>query len=404
MPKTETIENGKKTVRDSDEYKKSNSLVSAKYKSTLVENKILALSLSKANKMIAEYIEVEGEDEPVKVYTSVLKSSEIKNALGISSKNMASQMKTIYDKMSDKKIGMTKENGDFGYRNLVIGGDYSNGELKLYYNPLLSSYYKEVSRNYTMLSLSTMMKFKSVHSFRLYELLKKECYTNNNKPSKPSLDTGESTVYFFNYSVAELKLMIGVVNAESAAVKNILNKNGDFEKAVEKAEEKGFERWCDFKRRCIDPAILEINDLTEMQVTYSLKKSGQGGKVHAIEFAVEINNGNLEKPATESKNPQIDEDIFFDEVSELIEEKIRFKDIKSISEAAGYDIEKIKKAYRIAKQQKSVDNLVGFMISAIANDYTENISISKKQTSGSFGDFMQSGIDYEELEKKIYAN
>ena len=39
MPKTETIENGKKTVRDSDEYKKSNSLVSAKYKSTLVENK-----------------------------------------------------------------------------------------------------------------------------------------------------------------------------------------------------------------------------------------------------------------------------------------------------------------------------------------------------------------------------
>ena len=151
MPKTETIENGKKTVRDSDEYKKSNSLVSAKYKSTLVENKILALSLSKANKMIAEYIEVEGEDEPVKVYTSVLKSSEIKNALGISSKNMASQMKTIYDKMSDKKIGMTKENGDFGYRNLVIGGDYSNGELKLYYNPLLSNYYKEVSKNYTML-------------------------------------------------------------------------------------------------------------------------------------------------------------------------------------------------------------------------------------------------------------
>ena len=44
------------------------------------------------------------------------------------------------------------------------------------------------------------------------------------------------------------------------------------------------------------------------------------------------------------------------------------------------------------------------MISAIENDYTENISISKKPSCGSFGNFMQSEIDFEELEKKIYAN
>ena len=393
-------ENEGKLIRVSDQYKKSNTLVGAKYKSTLIENKLLALSLSKADEMKSEEVMINGEK--AKVFTSVMKSSEIINTIGLTSKNISSQLNAAYRKMQSRQIGIEDENGQFAYRSLFIGADYINGEFKLYYNPLLGNFYKEVKTNFTPLSLGVMMSFKSVHSFRLYELLRKECYITN-KNAKVYEEEEGKIKYIFNYSVAELKLMLGVVNADSQAVRNALvSKKGapDYEKAVDASVEKGFKRWSDFNRRCIEPAVKEINENTEMCVDYELEKSGQGGKVHSITFIVKVNT----KPNKTESFDDKEKTMFINDVIDLIEEKIKTKDAKMIAETSGYDMDKIKKAYKIAKSSKNIENLVGFMIKAIKNDYNEAISIVSLNRAGSFGDYKQNDVDFEELSKKIYAN
>ena len=122
------------------------------------------------------------------------------------------------------------------------------------------------------------MKFKSNHSLRLYELLKKECYTS-------------------------------------------------------KAKQKGYDRWSDFRRRCLLPAIEELNGIGEFVLTYSVGKSGQGGKVNSITFFVEYNNTNIEEmPVMPKKLTEDEKNDIYDQISKLREElNIIWRSIRSLT-------------------------------------------------------------------------
>ena len=385
-------------VRDSDKFKKSNELIGAKYKSTLLENRILALSLSKVNQMRAETVTINGEN--VKVFTSEIKSNELKKQLNISSKNLPTQVKAAYSNMSTRQIGIENENGEFKYRTLIIGGDYVNGTLKLYYNPLLSGYYKEVSKNYTMMSLGTLLSLKSNHSFRLYELIKKECYTTKAQKKIES----DKIIYEVPFEVAELKFSLGVVNSTETAVQKVLNKAGapDYEEAVNRAKEKGFEKWAEFRRRCIDPAVKEINGLEEFKLSYEVEKSGQGGKVQSITFFVEYKNKDnpVAKTKAEAERSQEEIEDFCDRIAELIPVRLKIREYRAISEASGWDFEKILRNYEYSKT-KDVEDIVGFMIKAVKEDWAASGKKPQKKAmteKNGFSDFKgRNDYDFEEL-------
>ena len=59
----------------------------------------------------------------------------------------------------------------------------------------------------------------------------------------------------------------------------------------------------------------------------------------------------------------------------------------------------IKSKYELAKEQ-DVDNIVGFMIAAIKNDYTRVPVSGNKNKKNSFTDFKQRTYDFEELERE----
>ena len=61
------------TIIDNDDYNKPNFLISAKYKSSLMANKVLAISLSRLQ---------EAEDSKDGVLVSDIKASEIKKLIG----------------------------------------------------------------------------------------------------------------------------------------------------------------------------------------------------------------------------------------------------------------------------------------------------------------------------------
>ena len=97
----------------------------------------------------------------------------------------------------------------------------------------------------------------------------------------------------------------------------------------------------------------------------------------------------------------LSEDEMFEmhiQVKELIKESVSIKDIRSICEAAKYDIEKIETAYHIAELAGHIDNLVGFMIKAIKEGYAAPV---KKEKKNQFNNFEQRQYDFDEYEKVL---
>ena len=158
-----------------------------------------------------------------------------------------------------------------------------------------------------------------------------------------------------------------------------------------------WEQWGDFSKMLTKVCkSLSENKYVEFTIDYETIRTGRGGKVTEIIFNVDASE-KFGKKETE-KDPV---DIY-EAVIEEIEEDLTVKEVAALIKIAGRDINKIIKAYRIAKQS-NVDNLVGFMISAIEKGY----EMPKKNTKiNSFNDFPQrqrSSKEYEELERIMMA-
>lgn len=371
------------------EYKKSNFLISAKYKSSLLENKILAVSLTKVRK-----------DENGQLISTVT-ASELKKYMKKTNGSFYDQLYSCADNLANRQIVMEdRENNKFMILNIVQTALYDNGKFTIKYNSDLEKYLYGLQQNFTKLSLPVMMSFKSVYSFRLYELLKSKAYYPRDKKKSENL-------FRITFSLSELKLDLGAVNSSYDRVQRVLKSSSpDYDKAVEAAKEKTFARWGDFKDRVIDVAVKEINSLPEacMNVSYELGKSGRGGKVYEVSFIVRLTSGisQMEEPDVVF-SPSITADMNIVEMIDnlLEDEDMRVKDIKAIAIAAENDFERVQNAYDIYKKQKvRAANFTGWMIAAIKNGYTA----SKKYTGSSFHDFEQNEYDFDQLEMELLSN
>lgn len=385
-----------------NKYTKSNFLIGAKYKSSLLCNKLMAISLYNIQKM--EFSE--GENG---IIYQRMKVSEIRKMLNVKGGSLYTQLEKAAVSMTGQTIGMSDpEKKIFDYIAVIIRAHCENGIFTIEYNPHISKYIKDIRSNFSTLSLPLMLSFNSNASFRLYELLKSKAYHH-----KGDLRT-DNDVFIIKFSLSELKLNMGVINANSEKVKNVLSRspNPDYDKAVEISPEKSFNNWADFKKRILEVAVKEINAQSDIEVEYETEKSGRGGKVTGITFRVaykkdknikgtkEIEDIEPQKELTEIEKYQM-----IEKVSELFEEPIKFKDISTICENANYDFERIEKVYNVLKTNKTqVDSVVGFMIAGLRNDYSpavvkeagEKLTRNKKN---SFNNFTQRTYDYDELEK-----
>lgn len=371
------------------EYKKSNFLISAKYKSSLLENKILAVSLTKVRK-----------DENGQLISTVT-ASELKKYMKKTNGSFYDQLYSCADNLTNRQIVMEdRENNKFMILNIVQTALYDNGRFTIKYNSDLERYLYGLQQNFTKLSLPVMMSFKSVYSFRLYELLKSKAYYPRDKKRAENL-------FRITFSVSELKLDLGAVNSSYDRVQRVLKSSSpDYDKAVEAAREKTFARWGDFKDRVIDVAVKEINSLPEacMNVSYELGKSGRGGKVYEVAFIVRLINtaAELVEPDVIFKDVLTAEMSVVEKIDSLLEdEDMRVKDIKAIAIAAGNDYSRVENAYTVYRKQKvKAANFTGWMIAAIQNGYKE----SKKFSANSFNDFEQNTYDFDQLELELLSN
>lgn len=381
-------------------YAKSNALISSMYSATLLENKLMAISLSKLTESTSE-----GEG----VIYSRMKASELAKLMNKKNGSFYDQLKNTAQNMTGKVIGVNnEEKHTFDYIAVIIRSYYKDGVFTIEYNPHMRDYLLNLKKNFTQLEYSEMLSFKSNYSFRLYELLKSEAYA-------PKGAVGAHKKRFkISYSVSEFKLLIGIVNSNYDSVRRILNNktNPDYDKAVEASPEKNFERWNDLKYWVIDKAVKEIEEKTSMRISYETQKAGKGGKVYQIDFIVSFVDAkvgeeeqNSEDIVTVAELTPEQREKFLEDMDEILSETLKLKDMKAIAQAAGYDMKRFKKAYRILKEStKPVKNMVGFLISALENDYSEPTESKGKNYAFEFNTFMQQDYDYDALEEELLAN
>lgn len=392
-----TKENKVSAIRHNDTYSKGNLLITAKYRSSLLENKLLAIALAN--------IQNSYEDDNGNLI-SELKASEIKKLMGDSSNSIYRHLEPIAQQMTGRTIGMKDpEREIFDYKSVVTHAHYENGTFTIEFNHLLKDQIIDIQNKYTVLNLPTMLLFKSVYSFRLYELLKSMSYI-----PKGQKRNEEDKNWELKFQLSELKLELGVVNANSDRVQKILSnkKHPNFDEAVKAAPEQVFEQYRDFKRRVLDVAVAEINEKTEINVEYETLKSGRGGKVNAIIFYVSYDNVAQKEEIVKTEEvveKPMDIDELLDEIYDILEGNFKLKDVRKIAKEADYNLVSIKKAYKVYKKNEdNVENSVGFMIAAIKDGYESTAKKKKTKAKNTFVEFDQNEYDFDDLEGQLIDN
>ena len=374
------------------EYKKPNFLISSKYESSLIENQIQAYSLSHIDHFVL--------DEKTHTLVDVIKAAELRKLLNGNKGSFYTTLKETANCMTTRNIGFVDpENNTFDFMTVVIRCHYDKGKFIIHYNPYLTDYIQDIKDKYTKLSLKVMMSFTDVIPFRLYEIVKSQCYHVNQVK-------GKENKYRFRISLPELKLDLGYVKLDKDDTEIINNfigkKNPDYNLALECAKENKFDAWADFKRYALEPAVKEINNTdSSIHVEFDVVKGGRGGKVIGIIFTVDdYSKGN--NVEVEDKEPLTTEEkmAFLLDLDKVFEEPIGIADMMSIAEAANYNLEIIKEKYEMTAGQK-IDNLVGWLLSAIKDDYKHVSAIQKAPENCQFE---QRKLSLDDIEADLIDN
>ena len=398
-----------KQARREDTYTRSNAMISAKGRTTLFGNKLIAIGLYKIQRGDCTTTKDGGNIEVS------MPASEIKELLGLTGNSIYKALKDVAPRIISYSIGYEdQDNKIFSFINVFTKASYENGIFKLVFNGDLKSYLVEIPNRFTVLQLDLMLKWRNSFSFRLYELLLSKAYGRS------------SGQYEITINLAELKFIMGCYDAnKEGAVKEILDKSNspDYELAEKmikptvnkqgKVVESVYKVFYDFKRIVIEPAIKEINGSEEALIHVDGTRNiagGVGGKVRKLTFYVSKKSSLPGEPVDEKA-----EDDF--ELSETDKFKIKsatfllfekyhleIEDIDEICESARYQLDRIKDAYNIFENSSSeIHNIVGFIKTAIEKEYKPNVSrVSKKseeKSPGSFNDFEQREYNYGALEK-----
>ena len=383
-------------------FKKSNTIINARYSASLLEQKMLALSLASAKKY----------DGRIEAHLSV---NQVRKLMEKEYKSFYSSLKTAGVNLSRLQI-MTESPEDHSWtvENLFKKVTSTNGDFTAVFNDDFEDNILNLQSSYTVLEIPTLAKFNKMASIRLYETLKSKCYYPKNYAG---VRDGR---YMIVMSVDELRCLMGACDLTHPKIVNIFDNNTgiDYGKVLETArkiaeedKEKDipskdrykkpkWEDWFEFKRSALEPAIEEINQLTrdnndvkDIIVHFEPETSGTGGKVKQIKFLI------IDTSYTKTKEePEVDIDDLVDELRDMFAVKIATKEIKSILSEAHNNIEVVKKAYEVVSKM-DCDNFVAAMITAIRKDWEPPVKSKKKRTTN----IPSRDYDWDKLEEELWA-
>ena len=304
---------------------KSNRLIEAGYKLTLQEQRIILFCITKIK-----------PKEPLPSKTFCISASDYAEMFGIKAKNAYKELKETINSLYNRNVKIYN-------RESNIEGELRWVQKKLYFNndgyaevtltDELIPFLSELQETFTMYNIENVSGMKSVYAIRMYELLKQFKIFGKRKITLDWL--------------RERLQIEGIYSA-----------------------------FADLKRRVIDPALKEINELSDLSVSYSLDKQNSR-KVKEIEFIFHKKHMDLSEGRLTEKDE--DNDLF----QELKKFGLSEKQASQILKEYANNV--IQQAINITKhnlENKRIKKSVsGFLINAIKEGYSsyETIKISEHE-------------------------
>ena len=318
---------------------KSNDLILSKYKcSSVLEAKVLTICLTR--------IQMAGETPYAKISIG-----EIKHLLceEKDDKNIYTRVKKISQDMTSRNIFIenTKKN-EFVSFTLVPVAKYKDGILELKFNSEVTPFILNLKQNFTTYGISNIIKLKSTTSLRLYEILRKEVFRIT-----------ESEPYaVVEYSLSELKALLGMLDLSENDMSNMRDRGLSWEDIEAKASPNKSLRYNMFKTRVLEKAQTELREKTDIRFDFEAVKAGRGAKVKSIIFTICKNeSGNLP-----------DELLIY-----LDHNGLTKKDLDTLYKEANEDSMKVIAAIVAADEQKYLSNYVGWIRTAIREEFAKPI-------------------------------
>ena len=371
--------------------RKSNSLINAKYKTSILGNKIIAVSLTKL------------QQEPgSKQVMATLYPSEIKRILGNETDtNIYKKLKSVSKQLAGNIITIEDGLGNFHTFTMITNVSYKDQKLEIIYNREMTPHITSLQKSYTSMELATLVSFEKNSSFRLYELLKKEAY---------KIDTTKSKFVTKVYSVDELRCTLGLVNLDASYLQRAVSDGATWSELVHlaKKEDKQYERFTDFRTKVLDEAKIEMDEKADITFEYTVER-GNRGRATDILFMISWNipESNLEtihknKEKIEQLSPEyvkVAEPDPFEKV-DAADMKSGAKKLREYSEIltylkksgiratsgftmeyydrllkdAGGDTDEIKREIDYAKTGgMTIRNYFGWLREAVRNRYADNV-------------------------------
>ncbi len=211
---------------------KHNKLIEANYKLTLQEQKLILV--------LSSFIEKDDK----KFKKCIFSVSELADLLNLNKKAYYSELKDVTEKLISRVIKIKETDGLLQMSWLSSAKYYDDaGKVELSFDEKLTPYLLQLSSHFTKLELKKLVSLNSVYAVRIYELLKQ--YEN----------FGERT-----FEIDELKKIL----------------------CIDKTE---YKLYADFKRRALNAAEKEINEKTDLLVSFDEIKTGR--KITTVRFNIE---------------------------------------------------------------------------------------------------------------------
>lgn len=299
---------------------KHNDLIEAKYKLSLVEQKIILYTVSQLNR----------DEDNFKLIK--VKISDIAELIG-DEVHRYTEFRKIANDLMDKKVTLSNR-PNLDMRWLASSEYIGEGIIELEFSEKLIPYLLQLKQRFTRYEIKNILSMKSSYSVRIYELMKQ--YENIGKRE---------------FELIELKTCLGLKSDE-------------------------YSRIYDFERFVLKVAKEEINRDTDLIIDYEKKKKGR----KIIGFIFSINPKDIEKQVyIEFLNEFYDIKEMQSKMG-LSEEKLSPKQVMNIYEKAierigNEDInpfEYIRLNYLNIKEKAR--NKYSYLLKALENDYAVAIA------------------------------
>ena len=261
---------------------KANRLIEARYKLNLVEQKLILFAISKLDTVQKDF----------NIQRFSLK--ELSDVIG-EQEHRYSEIRKVVRELRKKEVIINTSDKELitGWLSSIIF-EKNTGMVELEFSKNLAPYLLELNGAYKSYQLENVIQMKSAYAIRIYEMLKQwGCKRKQ------------------TYTVEELKRRLDLTDEYS--------------------------RFTNFENRVLVPAKAEINEHSDLWITY--KKIKKGRSVDSIEFEIEPKYGTVDTEAEDIKFYKRNADPRYDYLDEIREKTgIEAKHINDVQLTECYEI------------------------------------------------------------------